>query len=104
MKQKNNAHHFEIQLPPTYDPTHAKLPYTTAPTGQTCTAILGAMTKAMQAEKALLEASIRATVTKVSSSAHASGCVYGVAYACNQDSIVREVLSSAGIRVRGYLS
>ena len=98
MQKRKSSH--EFMQPASYDPSSSSLPY---PSGQPCTAVLGAMTKAMQAERALAQASIRVSVVKVSSSSQAGGCVYGVVYPCNQDSLIREVLSRNGIRIRGVL-
>ena len=97
--QKRKAS-YELKQPASYDPTSPSPPYVS---GQSCTAVLGAMTKAMQAQRVLAQASIRATVTKVSSSSQAGGCVYGVVYPCSQDTLVREVLAHSGMRVRGWM-
>ncbi len=90
---------FQFSQPASYDPSSATLPY---PSGQSCTAVTGTMTKAMQAQQVLSHASVHSSVIKVSSS-HAGGCVYGVSYPCMQDAIVRKTLSHAGIRVRAYM-
>ena len=91
---------YEFRQPASYDPSSSILPYASR---QQCTAVLGAMTKAMQAERILAQASIRASVVKVSSSSHANGCVYGIVYPCNQDKLIREVLGRSGIKVRGVI-
>lgn len=97
MQKRNSSG--ELQLPASYDPSAVYSPYAS---GQSCTAVIGSMTKAMQAERALAQASVRASVQKVSST-QAGGCVYGVSYACNQESLVKDILSHAGVRVRGYM-
>lgn len=80
-------------------------PFPDYPAGMSgmCTAALGSMTKAIQAERVLADASIRCTVTKISSSRNTKGCVYGVVFPCAQFNNVRTVLSQAGIGVRQYI-
>ncbi len=68
-----------------------------------CTAVLGNMTGALQAQRALANAAIYSTVTKVSSSKNTGGCAYGVVYPCAQERNVRAVLSRADITVKKYL-
>jgi hypothetical protein len=68
-----------------------------------CTAVIGSMTGAMKAQSALAEATIRATVVKVSSAKTTGGCAYGVDFPCTQSANVRTVLERAGVRVREYL-
>ena len=68
-----------------------------------CTAVIGSMTQAMKAQTVLSEASIRATLTKISSSKTMGGCAYGVDFPCTQSGNVRMILDRAGIRVREYL-
>ena len=80
-------------------PSMTSLPH---PTGS-CTAVMGGMTKAMQAESALQAAAIHAKMIKVSSSTLAHGCVYGVTYPCSQEPLVREILSHAGLGVRHFM-
>ena len=91
---------YELKQPASYDPSTATLSYSS---DGRCTAVLGAMTKAMQAERMLVGASVRVQVVKVSST-QAGGCVYGVSYACAQESRVRKILSNAGISVRKYMT
>ena len=69
----------------------------------TCTAVIGSMTQAMKAQAALAEASIRASVTKISSTKSQTGCVYGLDFPCRQADNVRQVLENAKIPVRQYL-
>lgn len=68
-----------------------------------CTAVIGSMTQAMQAEEILAEAAIHAQMVKVSSASTHTGCVYGVEVACRQIGNVRDVLRRAGIRIRQVL-
>ena len=70
-------------------------------TGQ-CTAVIGALTKAMQAEQLLSHAAIPAHIIKVSS--QKGGCVYGVILSCTQSGIAKEVLAREGIHIRRFLS
>ena len=97
MPKKSSSYTFT--QPASYDPSHVSA---SSGWGQECTAVIGSMTRAMQAESALAGASVRSHVIKVSS-APSGGCVYGVRYACNQTEIVNGILSHAGIRVRKYM-
>ena len=67
-----------------------------------CTAVIGSMTKAMQAQEALANAAIRAAVVKVSSSSSHNGCAYGVDFPCSQKQNVQTVLHRIGVSVRSY--
>lgn len=69
----------------------------------TCTAVIGTMTNAMRAQTALENASIRASVTKISSNETHNGCAYGIVFSCLQMSNVRVVLENSHIKVRRYL-
>ncbi len=68
-----------------------------------CTAVIGSMTQAMQAQELLAGAAIRARVTKVSSASTHTGCAYGVEVTCRQMENVESVLRGAGIRIRQVL-
>ena len=68
-----------------------------------CTAVIGSMTQAMKAQALLAEASVRASITKISSSKNQSGCVYGLDFPCMQKPNVQQVLAAGGITVRHYL-
>ena len=72
-------------------------------TAYLCTAVIGSMTQAMKAQSILAEASIRASLTKISSGRTSGGCAYGVDFPCTQSGNVRMILDRAGIRVREYL-
>ena len=77
---------------------------TDAPTGGesgVCTLVIGSMTQAMAAQKALAEAAIRVSIVKISSSRTHNGCAYGLDLPCTQIGNVRTVLGRAGVRIRG---
>lgn len=65
-----------------------------------CTAVIGSMTQAMQAQDILAGAAIRSRVVKASSASTRTGCAYGVEVACRQMGQVERILSGSGIRVR----
>lgn len=67
-----------------------------------CTAVIGSVTAAMKAQRALASASIQSTVVKLDASVTARGCAHGIEYDCNQSSNVRAILNSAGIRATRY--
>ena len=62
-----------------------------------CTAVIGSMTTAQKAQKALATAAIRANVVKLDSSVTKRGCAYGVEYDCIQEANVKAVLNAFGI-------
>ena len=65
-----------------------------------CVAVIGSMTQAMRAQKALAMAAIRSEVIKADSSKTGRGCAYGVSYSCLQEQNVNNVLKNSGIRIR----
>ena len=67
-----------------------------------CIAVIGSMTQAMRAQKALASAAIRAKVIKADSFDETRGCAYAVSYPCAQDANARSVLQHAGVRVRSF--
>jgi len=67
-----------------------------------CLAVMGSMTQAMRAQKVLSDAAVRAEVVKADSAHTRRGCAYALSYPCSQESNVRTILSSAGIRVRDF--
>ena len=67
-----------------------------------CLAVMGSMTQALRAQKVLLDAAVRVDVVKADSAHTNRGCAYALSYPCSQENNVRTILSSAGIRVRGY--
>ena len=69
-----------------------------------CTAVLGSVTAATAAKRALARAAIYSETVKLSDSAGGRGCVYGVEFPCSMTDNVRSVLSDAGIRARRYFN
>ena len=69
----------------------------------TCTLVIGSMTQTIRTQEALAAASIRSSVTKISSSRTHKGCSYGLYFPCAQTPNVRQVLDEAGISVRQIL-
>lgn len=69
---------------------------------QGCSAIMGTLTNAQKAQKALSLAAIPSSVTKMEGSTTHRGCVWSVSFTCNQAKNVKTVLSSAGINVRAW--
>jgi len=67
-----------------------------------CIAVIGSMTQAIGAQRALASAAIQSEVIKADSSLTRRGCAYALTYSCLQDKNVRQVLQNAGIRVRSY--
>ncbi len=91
-----------------YGPEHGTPPTYPFPTSEaedrgTCTAVLGTMTNALQAQRVLANAAIHSSVTKISSSMSAKGCAYGITYPCAQERHVRAILSHANITVKKYM-
>lgn len=69
----------------------------------TCTAVFGSMTLTLRAQSTLAAASIRTSVTKISSAQTHGGCAYGLTFPCIQTDNIRQVLTAAGIRIRKLL-
>ncbi len=67
-----------------------------------CTALLGSMTQALQAQAVLTEASVCASVVKSEDVTKRKGCAYGVRFPCGYAPLVKKVLKDSGIRVRSY--
>ena len=67
-----------------------------------CLAVMGSMTQTLRAQKVLADAAVRAEVVKADSAHTRRGCAYALSYPCSQESNVRTILSSAGIRVRDF--
>ena len=67
-----------------------------------CSAIMGTLTNAQKAQKALSAAAIPTSVGKLESSSSNRGCVWSVNFSCNQMRNVRSVLASAGINVKSW--
>ena len=69
---------------------------------KSCRAVVGTLTVAQKAHKALTAAAIPSNIIKTESSSRHGGCVWSVSFACNQTENVRAVLSSAGVAVRSF--
>ena len=69
--------------------------------GGVLVAVVGSMTTAQRAQRALLGAAIRADIVK-SDSESGRGCSYGVAFPASQQGNVRAILSAARVNVRRY--
>ena len=67
---------------------------------KSCHAVLGTMTGAQTAYRALTAAAIPSNMVKTGSSSRHGGCIWSVSFACNQTENVKAVLASAGINVR----
>ena len=67
-----------------------------------CQAVIGTLTGAQKAQKALAAAAIPSAVSKSESASQHRGCVWSVSFSCNQEENVRAVLSSAGIKVKSF--
>ncbi len=64
-------------------------------------AVVGSMTAAQRAQRALLGAAIRADIVK-SDSESGRGCGHGVAFPASQQGNVRTILSASHVNVRRY--
>lgn len=84
-------------------PSQRREPSLTEAQSGTCTAVLGSVTAAMQAQRVLANAAIYVTVTKVSSGTASQGCVYGIVFPCAQQENVRIVLKRADISIKKML-
>ena len=67
-----------------------------------CTAEIGSVTDAMRARSLLASAGLICDVIQGDSSQHHRGCVYAISYNCGQERELKNVLKSAGIRVRSF--
>ena len=67
-----------------------------------CSAIVGTLTNAQKAQKALAAAAIPARVGKLEASSSHRGCVWSINFSCNQMRNVKSVLASSGINVRAW--
>ena len=68
-----------------------------------CSAVIGSMTSAMTAQRALGKNALRAKVVKVGIGSKSKGCIYGVEFDCAAYASVRSALASAGVDVKEYL-
>ena len=71
--------------------------------GALCTAVIGAMTKAMKAQRALSAQAIRSSVVKVGKAASSKGCVYGIEFDCALTGNIRKTLEESGIAISEIL-
>ncbi len=69
---------------------------------KSCSAVMGTLTMAQKAQKALARAAIPASVGKIHSSESHRGCAWSVGFSCNQLQNVQSVLASAGINVKSW--
>ena len=69
---------------------------------KSCYAIMGTLTNAQKAQKALSMAAIPSNVSKTNSPATHNGCVWSLNFSCNQLGNIKSVLSKAGITVKSW--
>ena len=67
-----------------------------------CCAVMGTLTNAQKAQKALSAAAIPTGVNKSENPSAHRGCVWSVNFSCNQIENVKAVLSAAGIGVKAW--
>ena len=67
-----------------------------------CIAVMGAITNAQKAQRALSAAAIPSIVTKLPPTSSHKGCAWGIEFPCNQLVNVQNILSSYGISVRAW--
>lgn len=67
-----------------------------------CLAVMGTLTAAQKAQKALSSAAIPTSVGKSESLTANRGCMWAVTFSCNQKQNVASVLANAGISVRAW--
>lgn len=65
-----------------------------------CRVVVGSVTYATKAQRALTRAAIYSEAVKLDSGNAGRGCTYGLEFPCSQWEGVRTVLQSAGIRAR----
>ncbi len=75
--------------------------HTTATASTVTIAVVGSMTAALQAQRALSRAAIRTEIVK-SDTEYGRGCGYGVAYPTMQAENVQTILRAARIYVKRY--
>ena len=68
---------------------------------RSCYAVMGTLTGAQKASRALANAAIPSSIIKIDS-AGARGCIWGVSFSCNQKENVKSVLLAAGINVKSW--
>ena len=67
---------------------------------QNASVVLGTLTNAQKAQRALSAAAIPSKIVKQSSSHSSRGCVWSVEFSYSQSQNVRTVLANAGISIR----
>jgi hypothetical protein len=67
-------------------------------------AVIGSITGAINAQKALASVHIPSEIVKTSTGSRSSGCVYGIEFSSEQYNNVRRVLDGASIKVREYIT
>ncbi len=70
--------------------------------GRACFAAIGSITQAQKAQRVLAALAIPSGVTKSEGSSSTRGCIYGVRFACAQESNVRSALFAARIIVKEW--
>ncbi len=69
---------------------------------QSCTAVLGTLTLAMKAQRALAKQAVKANVVKVSRKSSEKGCIYGIEYDCYLSGNANAILDDAGIEIKDF--
>ena len=69
---------------------------------KSCYAIMGTLTNAQKAQKALSTAAIPSYISKTNSPTNHNGCVWSLNFSCNQLGNVKNVLSKSGINVKSW--
>lgn len=69
---------------------------------KSCYAVMGSLTNAQKAQKALSAAAIPTSINKIISSDTHKGCIWSIQFSCNQLPNVQSVLSAARINVRAW--
>lgn len=67
-----------------------------------CTAAIGSVTQALQAQNALAAAMIPSEVIKIEKTNSRRGCIYGISFSCFQENNVRAILRASKIQVRSW--
>ena len=65
-----------------------------------CSAVIGTLTLAQKAQRALSAAAIPVSIDKSQATAGHHGCVWSIHFSCNQYENVRAVLASSNIKVK----
>ena len=72
------------------------------PSMKICTAAIGSLTHAINAQRALSDAGIHGDIVKLDASMTRRGCAYGVEFPCEQGRTVRSVMNAKKINVSNY--